>query len=163
MMRHSDIYLSFCRWKVKNEGNWKDAEALSVVSFHGNSGVWKGLLAFTVPVVYNIHNWLGLMRRRSAITTSHRHIHHHPHVTIMLFEIMLNLSAWRDTDSFFSVLKLKWLIDGRVHLSGSCLLFWLSLSLTLNPDHRRAEVPHESRFNYHCCCCYSAKKFQSMI
>lgn len=47
--------------------------ALNVVSFHGNSRVWKALLAFSVPVVCNTHNWPGLMCRRSAITTSHHH------------------------------------------------------------------------------------------
>lgn len=32
-------YFSFCHRKVGNERKWKDAEALGVVSFHGNGGV----------------------------------------------------------------------------------------------------------------------------
>lgn len=82
-------YFSCCRQKKdeikkKKRGRWKDARALGVVSFHGNSRVWKGLLAFAVPVVCNIHNWPGLMRWRFG---NHNIAPPHPsapHVTMMM-------------------------------------------------------------------------------
>lgn len=125
IFRHFISYFVTERWKARE---MKHAEALGVVSFHGNCGVWKGLLAFAVPVVYNIHNWLGLMRRRSAITTSHRHIHQ-PHMPQWCRLRWCSVYLGGATRTSSSVLKLKWLIDRRVHLSGSCLLFWLLLSL----------------------------------
>lgn len=85
-------YFSFCHRKVGNERKWKDAEALGVVSFHGNGGVWKGSLAFAVPVVYNIRNWLGLMRRRSA---NHNIAPPHPSPTCH------NNAAWNDAQFIY--------------------------------------------------------------
>lgn len=124
------MFFSFCHWEVKSERKWKDAEALGVVSFHGNGGVWKGLLAFAAPVVYNIQNWLGLMRRRSA---NHNSAPPHPSPTCH------NNAAWNDaqfiyegcdTDFSLSALKLMWLIDrGGERLSELCLSLWLLPSL----------------------------------
>lgn len=95
-----EIWWECCHW-------WKTRGALSVVSFHGNSRVWKGLLASCVPVVCNTHNWPGLMRRQSAnhnITPPHPSP---PHVTIMPFEVMLSLSKGCDTHFFFLHTQIK--------------------------------------------------------
>lgn len=108
---------------VKMRGGGMEKDTLGVVSFHGNGEVWKGLLAFTVPVVCNIHNWPGLMRRRvgnRSITPPHPSA---PHVTIMLFEMTLGLFSW-------CLLELTWLIDRSVRLLISSWPQRRSLSLS---------------------------------
>lgn len=97
------------------------------------TGCEKACWPSPLLVVYNIHNWPRLMRWRTAITTSHRHVHH-PHIR----ERDSLLQTW-----WWIYLRVSvWLIDRRrrMHLR----FVFVALIIVNFYSDRSAQVPLES-------------------